>query len=393
MCSWIGSICGTSAPNSSCLLQSPYGVFSLCGMSCSHRTGKRRSAYEIGIPQTCMCGISGFVGSGDQATLERMHKAIAHRGPDDKGFLLREGTGFAFARLSIQDVSQAGHQPMLSDDGTVAIIFNGEIYNFKDLRTALEKRGCRFTGGSDTEVILKQYEMDGEGVFEKLDGMFAIAIYDFRKKVLLLARDRLGKKPLYWTLQNGTLVFGSELAALSVHHAIRRELDLSSLNKYFSYEYVPTPHTIWKQVYKLEPATYLRFADGKTEKRAFWKLPFTEKDSGESEILERLDALIGRGVEERLVSDVPLGVFLSGGIDSATVAYYAKRAKADIDTFSIGFEDKSYDESRYAREVAAHLGTHHHEHLFAATDAIAAVPETLEALDEPLADDSAGTTY
>jgi asparagine synthase (glutamine-hydrolysing) len=333
-----------------------------------------------------MCGIAGFVGSGTERELRALHEGIKHRGPDDAGFLVRGDVGFAHARLAIIDVSPLGHQPMFSADESVAIVFNGEIYNYQELKKDLR---YAFRGESDTEVILALYEKYGIDCFEKLSGMFAIALYDFKKKRLLLARDRMGEKPLYWTIQNGTLYFASELGSLIKSGFVKKEIDLGAFNQYLQFDYVPTPKTILKDVYKLEPATALVYEHGQITKKVFWRPPTVLSTVSFEEATRELDAKLGKIVARELVSDVPLGVFLSGGIDSSTVAYYAQKAHSrPIDTFSIGFTDAGFDESGFAREVAKHLGTNHHELMLSASDALACVPKISDVLSEPISDAS-----
>lgn len=337
-----------------------------------------------------MCGIVGFVGKGDLDDLELMRAAIDHRGPDDRGTYCRGGVGLAHARLSILDVSAGGRQPMWNKARNIAVVFNGEIFNFRELKGELSLvRSSQFVTGTDTEVILALYEEYGEGCFEKLNGMFAIALYDFRVNKLLLVRDRFGKKPLYWGIFSGTLLFGSELKALLKHPLFKKEIDLDSLNKYLAYEYVPTPNSIFRNVYKLEPATFLSFQRGEIKKETFWRMSFDERDVPLDEAAEGLGRRLEESVKRRLVSDVPLGVFLSGGLDSSTVAYYAqKNNREKIKTFSIGFEDKSFDESSYAKRVSSLLGTEHHTKFLSASDLLGMIPRIGEVIDEPLADAS-----
>lgn len=337
-----------------------------------------------------MCGIAGFIGKGSLNNLESMRAAIEHRGPDDKGIYYKDGVGLAHARLSILDVSQRGKQPMWNGDKTIAIVFNGEIYNFRELRKNLSLRNSRpFKTGTDTEVIIGLYEEYSEECFEKLNGMFAIVLYDFRLNKLLLARDRFGKKPLYWGIFDGTLIFGSELKALLKHPSLKREINLESLNKYLAYEYVPTPNSIFKNVYKLEPASYVSFCGGEIKKKTFWNTTFNLKNISLAEGLKTLDHELEKSVKRRLISDVPLGVFLSGGLDSSVVAYYAqKNSKDKIKTFSIGFEEKSYDESNYAKQVSDFLGTDHHSKILSAQNLLEIIPNIGEVIDEPFADAS-----
>ncbi|HEX8994203.1 MAG TPA: asparagine synthase (glutamine-hydrolyzing) [Candidatus Paceibacterota bacterium] len=336
-----------------------------------------------------MCGIAGIIGLTEEQPLRAMTEAIHHRGPDHTGFLVREGVGLGHARLSIIDPRAGAHQPMLSDDERYALVFNGEIYNFKSLRQGLEKSGYRFKTNSDTEVILALYAQDGALCFEKMHGMFAIALYDFKEKALVLARDRMGEKPLYWSHQGGMFVFASELKGLLASGLVRKEVNLHALDQYLQFDYVPTPHSMVRDVCKLEPATALIFKDGAISKKKFWAPPSELERIDEARAVDRLDSALHEVVERELVSDVPLGVFLSGGLDSSTVAYYAQAHHTQpIDTFSIGFDDPSFDESMFAREVAAHLHTNHHEEIVRAKDALDIVPTLGEVLCEPVADAS-----
>lgn len=337
-----------------------------------------------------MCGIAGFIGKGDIGHLELMCAAIDHRGPDDKGTYYANGVGLGHTRLSILDISSLGHQPMWNEARTVATVFNGEIYNFKELRDQLSSIKPRvFKSGTDTEVILALYEEYGEKCFEKMNGMFAIAIYDFTSGKLLLARDRFGKKPLYWGVFDGTLIFGSELKVLLAHPSFKKEIDLDSLNKYLAYEYIPTPNSIFRGVHKLEPATYISYCDGKMARGKFWHMSFDEKDISLEEAVNVLDRELEASVKRRMISDVPLGIFLSGGLDSSTVAYYAqKNSSKKIKTFSIGFEEKSFDESGYAKQISEHLGTEHYTKTLSAKDLLDMIPRVGDVLDEPLADAS-----
>ena len=308
-----------------------------------------------------MCGIAGYVGKGDEQILKKMIDSLKHRGPNDNGVFVKNDIGLSQARLSIIDLSSAGHQPMSNVDQSLWVVFNGEIYNFLDLKDELLKKGKYFfKSKTDTEVLLYLYEEYGEAMFKKINGMFAIALYDFKKGKLILARDRMGKKPLYWGLFNSTLIFGSELKAILEHPLVQKEIDLDSLNQYLAFEYVPTPRSIFKSIYKLEPATFLVFQGGEVKKEKFWQLDFSVSKLPFKEAVFALDNLTNQAVKSRLMSDVPIGIFLSGGLDSSTIAYYAqKNSGQKIKTFSIGFEEKSFDESRYAKTVSDFLGTEH----------------------------------
>ena len=340
-----------------------------------------------------MCGIAGYVGEGGRGDLEKMVDAIKHRGPDDKGIFLVGDVGLAHARLSVIDLSERGHQPMFNEDKTIGIVFNGEIYNFKELRNELIKLGYKFKSDTDTEVIIYLYEEFGESCFERLNGMFAIGLYDFKQKKLILARDRMGEKPLYWSFFGGTLMFASELRAIMEHRIFKKELNLDALNKYLTYEYVPTPHSIFKNVYKLEPANYLVYQNKEIKKIKFWEIEFNNSDISFDEAITQLDKKINESVKLRMVSDVPFGVFLSGGLDSSTIAYYAqKNSSRKIKTFSVNFEEKSFDESKYAKKVSDILGTEHYDQLLTAKNLIETL-STIDLIDEPIGDASIIPTY
>ncbi len=340
-----------------------------------------------------MCGIAGFIGSGEKTDLEKMTDSLSHRGPDDRGLFCENGVGLGHRRLSIIDLSPTGHQPMFSEDKSVGIIFNGEIYNYQQLKEDLE-REYKFVGTSDTEVIIALYKKYGEECFKKMNGMFAIAIYDFEKGKLILARDRLGKKPLYWAIFNNTFIFASELKSLLKHPLFIKEMDSESLELYLQLDYVPTPKTIYKNVFKLEPASFLIFQKGQYEISRFWELEAKRETISISDAIKKLHKELQVSVKSRMISNVPLGVFLSGGLDSSTVAYYAKNSyKNEVHTFSIGFKEKSFDESKYAIKVAKYLGTTHHHKVVSAMDCFEILDEISEIFDEPVADASVIPTY
>ncbi len=339
-----------------------------------------------------MCGIAGFIGKGSKEDVERMIASIAYRGPDDRGVFYDDAVGLGHARLSIIDLSSAGHQPMWNSTQAVAIIFNGEIYNFQELRKVCSSH--QFKSSSDTEVILALYEQYGEKCFEKLNGMFAIAIYDTTKKKLLLARDRMGKKPLYWGIFEDTFIFGSELKALLAHPLSKKELNLEALNMYFAFDYVPTPHSIFKGIFKLEPGTVLAYENKQVQKTCFWNPDTSEIHTSQKEMLAKLDESLRSAVSSRLVADVPLGIFLSGGLDSSTIAYYATQiSREPVHTFSIGFDEASFDESIYAKKVSEHLHTVHHHKTLTSEDSLNIIPKIFASLDEPMADASIIPTY
>lgn len=344
-----------------------------------------------------MCGIAGFVGKGNESDLTRMVGSVRHRGHDDEGIYCSEGVGLGHARLSIIDLSSTGHQPMWNVAHTVGVIFNGEIYNFRELKKSLSEGGCRFTSDSDTEVIIALYERHGEKCFAHLNGMFAIVLYDRLRKKLLLARDRMGEKPLYFGHFRETFVFASEPKAILLHPEVKKELNIFALNAYFALDYVPTPLSIWMGIEKLEPGTFLVYEGGSARKQCFWNPNFEELAISLPDAIHELNQHLNQAVSSRLVSDVPLGIFLSGGLDSSTVAYYAARAKRlageKIHTFSIGFSEASFDESRFATCVAKHLDTIHHHKMLSGKDSLKVIPEIFSLLDEPMADASIIPTY
>lgn len=342
-----------------------------------------------------MCGITGFVGSGDKEVISNMTDTLRHRGPDNKGFILDDNVALGHTRLSVIDTSVHGHQPMWNKAGTAAVVFNGEIYNFQELRDGLIKtKGNVFDSDSDTEIVLALYDIYGEKCFEKFNGMFAIAIYDKKEQKLILARDRMGKKPLYWGVIDNTLIFGSELKALMSHPLFKKDIDIESVNKYLLYEYVPTPYTIFKNIWKLEPATYLIYKNSKIKKSIFWSFNGNSLNISESKACGELEKYIDKSVKSRLISDVPLGIFLSGGLDSSAIAYFAQKNYSEkIKTFSIGFDEQSFDESSYAREVAQFLGTEHYTYKVTSEQVKDIVPNIVDIIDEPLADASIIPTY
>ena len=350
-----------------------------------------------------MCGICGIVGPApvDRGVLGRMTRALEHRGPDDEGFHVAEyedGTavGLGFRRLSIIDLA-TGNQPIGNEDGSLQVVLNGEIYNYRELRAVLVKHGHRFATNADTEVIVHLYEEFGARCVERLNGMFAFALWDEKDRRLLLARDRFGKKPLYYADLGDALLFGSELKALLQHPSCPRELDFASLSRYLALEYVPTPRAIFEGVSKLPGGHYLLWREGRTSIEQYWDLSFEhdgDKRSDE-EYVEEFRRLFRESVRRRLVSDVPLGAFLSGGIDSSSVVAMMSEAlpAGAVQTFSIGFEEPSFDESSHARSVAEHFGVDHHEEVFSQETMLALLPTVTEFLDEPFADPSILPTY
>lgn len=342
-----------------------------------------------------MCGIAGFVGSGDTEVLSRMINTLAHRGPDDTGVWHEGSVGLAHARLSIIDLSALGHQPMHSRNGIVSITFNGEIYNYQELRKELERSGRVFVSKSDTEVILQLYEVFGEGSFSKLRGMFAFALHDKKAEKCYLVRDRMGEKPLYWALAQGTMVFASEPKALFKHPLVSKNLNPQAVISYLTYDAVLTPESIFEGVHKLEAGHYAVYAKENFITHAYWKPPHKVLDEMTfGDARERLDVALEKSISSQMVADVPVGVFLSGGLDSSLVAYYATHARKEpVHTFSIGFDDQSYDESHHARTVAGFLGTRHHERIVTAQEVMDALHSVAQKLDEPVADPATLPTY
>ncbi len=345
-----------------------------------------------------MCGIVGFVNSNSRAAsrahLEEMNACIVHRGPDEDGFYLKENVALAMRRLAIIDL-KGGQQPIFNEDKTAAIVFNGEIYNFQEIKKDLEQRGHRFYTNCDTEVIIHLYDAYGADCVEHLRGMFAFAIWDERDKSLFLARDRVGKKPILYSHQeNGDLIFGSEFTALLAHPNISREVDFEAIDSYLSYLCVPAPQTAFKQIRKLEPAHWLRWKDGRIETKRYWQPDFSKKIKiSEEEAIEETTRILRESTKLRLISEVPLGAFLSGGVDSSiVVALMAQESSSPVKTFSIGFEEQDFSELKYAKRVAEHIGAEYHEFIVR-PNALEVLPTLVEHYGEPYADSSAIPTY
>ena len=345
-----------------------------------------------------MCGIAGFAGAGSRADLERMTQAIAHRGPDAAGHWEQDGVFLGHRRLAIVDLAD-GTQPMWTTDGEVGVVFNGEIYNHQALRAELKERGCHFeTDHSDTEVLLHGYRAWGDRFVERLNGMWAFTILDRKRRRLFASRDRFGKKPFYYFHEGETFGFGSELPALRQHPACPRSLSELSLQKYFGYGYVPAPRSIYERVWKLPGGHSCCFDLATRELRVwrYWEFVLEPDDSLRPEALEEeIRATLEAAVQRRLMSDVPLGVFLSGGIDSSAVAALAAKhvPPGELNTFAIGFDDPSFDESVFARTVGTQLGTRHREEKLDLEKSLALLPEIAARLDEPLGDSSLLPTY
>jgi asparagine synthase (glutamine-hydrolysing) len=374
-----------------------------------------------------MCGIAGWVklersdpSQNSEVVLHSMCERIVHRGPDSEGLWLDERAALGMRRLSIIDL-KTGDQPVFNEDRSVIVMMNGELYNYREVRADLQKRGHTFTTQSDTEILPHLYEEYGDALVDHLNGMYAFALWDSRKKKLLIARDRFGEKPLYYGIFDGKLIYASEPKALLAHPSVKAELNLDALRHYLSFDYVPAPMSIYKGINKLPASHLLTVEKGEVNTRRYWNLTWSKSEppasaggflsaqngNGSPSTLATarvsasfetaasdLEVLLSDAVRMRLVSDVPLGILLSGGIDSSTVAAFAiHHATEKVKTFSIGFEEDSFDESKYARAVARHLGTEHYEERLSAEKAGDLISEIGKWLDEPLSDGSLIPTY
>ena len=344
-----------------------------------------------------MCGICGIFEPGREtaiatSALKKMSDTISHRGPDDDGFYGAPGIGLAHRRLSIIDVA-GGHQPLSNEDGTIWIVFNGEIYNFEELNRRYLSSGHSFKTRSDTETIVHLYEELGENCFAEMRGMFAIALWDGRAKKLVLARDRIGKKPMFYSWDGKRLLFGSEIKALLAAGGVPTEMDPEALSDYFSYQYIPAPKTIYRSVRKLRPAHYLVVEGSNLRETPYWDIHFEDsRELSESTWCERFLEEYRMAVKSRLISEVPLGAFLSAGVDSSSVVALMNEFQPPVTTCSIGFSENSYDEAVDARQFAATLGANHFEHVVE-PHAIGLLPKLAWHYDEPFADSSAVPTY
>jgi len=346
-----------------------------------------------------MCGIAGvlhFNGAPvNRDVVASMTSILAHRGPDGEGLFFGKGVGLGHRRLAILDLTEAGKQPMSNDDETVWITFNGEIYNFQEIRRELQALGYRFHSGTDTEVVLRAYEEWGSDSLRRFNGMFAFAIWDSRKDSLWVVRDRLGVKPLFYSVLPDRFLFGSEIKALLQDPALERTIDYQSLACFVSLNYTPAPATLFSRVRQLLPGHYLLIdRSGVVQDVEYWDLLYQEnEDRGEQAYIEEFDALLEDSIKLRLVSDVPFGAFLSGGLDSSTVAYLMSHLMKDpVKTFAIGFSEDSFDELVYARQMASVIQSDHHEHIVTDKDA-AILPRLVWHAEEPTADSSMVAVY
>jgi asparagine synthase (glutamine-hydrolysing) len=354
-----------------------------------------------------MCGIAGFAdkqvpngwrersddATRDHALLGAMCAAIRHRGPDDEGRRIMPGVALGMRRLSIIDLA-TGQQPIHNEDSTVWVVFNGEIYNYAELRADLTSRGHRFYTHSDTETIVHAYEEWGENAFSRLRGMFGIALWDAREGALLLARDRVGIKPLHYAIAGGRLYFGSEIKSILASSAVRRDIDFTALDHYLSFLYTPRDGSIFAGIHKLPPGHVLRWHAGSARISRYWELsPAETLPESEMDAVETLREVLRDAVRSHLMSEVPLGAFLSGGVDSSVVvALMAEASSQPVRTFSIGFDDPRYDELDHARVVARHFGTDHYEFVVK-PDALAIIDDLIGHFDEPFGDSSAIPTW
>lgn len=340
-----------------------------------------------------MCGICGIIRSDrkpvESAAIRRMNDLLQHRGPDGEGYYEQPGIALAMRRLAVIDLV-TGDQPIANEDETLWIVFNGEIYNFPELRVELEKHGHRFKTRTDTECVLHLYEEHGDDCLAHLRGMFALALWDVKKRRLLLARDRLGKKPLHYAEQGGAFYFSSELTSLLTALPFQPDVDLATIDLYLGLQYIPEPLTAFEGIHKLPAGHLLTWQDGKMEVKRYWDLDYLPKwTAPEAQLVEELRQHLRQAVQMRLISDVPLGVHLSGGLDSSIVtALMTEASSAPVRTFSVGFEEEAFSELGYARAVAARYATDHHEFILTYGDIPDILPKLLVHLGEPLADPS-----
>jgi asparagine synthase (glutamine-hydrolysing) len=362
-----------------------------------------------------MCGITGWINldptkpnHNAEAVLHSMCETIVHRGPDSEGLWTDETVALGMRRLSIIDL-KTGDQPVFSEDGSVIVMMNGELYNYREIRAELEKDGFKFVTKSDTEILPHLYQKYGDAFIDHINGMYAFSLWDSRRKKLIIARDRFGEKPLYYGVFDGKLIWSSEPKAILAHPAVKPELDLNALRHYVSFDYVPAPMSIYKGIHKLPAAHVLVVEYGEVRTKRYWDISWSGTSWSANGYLKQeaplspdtievkaweLRELLSDAVRMRLVSDVPLGILLSGGIDSSTVAAFAtQHATERVKTFSIGFEEDSFDESKYARQVAKHLDTEHYEDKLSATAAGDLISEMGKWLDEPMSDGSLIPTF
>lgn len=347
-----------------------------------------------------MCGVSGFTW-GDQEKIKKMNQLLKHRGPDGDGVFVAPEVSLGHTRLAILDLSERGKQPMTSADGTVVVSFNGEIYNFRELRAALEKQGYQFRSGSDTEVIVHAYEAWGIDCIKEFNGIFAIALWDAKTKMLYLIRDHVGVKPLYYfwdpsaSSWQAKLIFASEIKAILAHD-VPRTVDTDALNLYFRMLYVPAPRTMFRNIFKVEPGTYLTYRDGTLETHRYWNPDRSKRFASRDEAVQTIRMLLMDSVKRQLISERPIGVFLSGGIDSTAVLGMANDVLGSVKTFSVGFDiqpEKFNADYELAKKTAAHFGAEHHDLIVTGADCAKHLPDVVYHMDEPVANATQIATY
>jgi asparagine synthase (glutamine-hydrolysing) len=342
-----------------------------------------------------MCGINGFT-FRDEELIAKMNNKTKHRGPDATGQFVDSKVSLGHNRLAILDLTPTGAQPMKSDDGSVVVVFNGEIYNFQELRKELEAEGQKFKGTSDTEVIVRGYEAWGINMVKKFNGIFAFALWDSKKEKLFLVRDQIGVKPLYYAENNGALIFSSEIKAI-LEHPIKREVNHEALNIYFRVLYVPAPITMFANILKLEPGYILTYERGVIHKESYWNPTFTTALSSKEEAKDLIKNILRDSVQRQMISERPVGVFLSGGVDSTVILGLAAEVSGKtLDTFSVGFEtggDKFNADARLARLTSEHYHTRHHELIIKNSDVREYLPEVIYHMDEPVANATQVATY
>src|SRR5262245_48839640 len=374
-----------------------------------YRRTSARTAWLLNEPSMrvrFMCGICGIVNFNasepvDRGLVDRMSSAQAHRGPDDHGSFVEDNAGLGHRRLSIIDLG-GGKQPIFNEDRSVVVVFNGEIYNYADLRVDLARRGHQFATRSDTETIVHAYEEYGDQCLREFRGMFAFAIWDRRRKRLLLARDRLGIKPVYYYQGKGVFAFASEIKSLLEHPGVPREVDHQAVDLYLALRYVPAPRTMFRNIFKLQPGCWMSVDLGGVRTGSYWDLKYEPALRSDEEHIERFRQLLEESVRLRLIADVPLGLFLSGGLDStAMLALMSKVGGERVKTFSVGYETggcaepeiEEANELAFAREAASHFHADHHEFCLSARDFRNAIPTMISHLDEPMADPSCIPLY
>jgi len=339
-----------------------------------------------------MCGICGFNWK-DAELIKKMTDLISHRGPDREGFFLGDNVSLGSRRLKIIDLSAQADQPIYNEDKSICVVYNGEIYNFPELRAELKSKGHLFSSRTDTEVIVHSYEEYGVNCLSKFDGMFAFALWDNSKKELFLARDRIGIKPLYYYYDGKNIIFGSEIKSILESPIVKREVNLQAVYYYLGYEFVPGPMTMFNNIYKLQPGHYLIYKSGEIKVSRYWDLEFHTENKDKEYYIEGIRKLADESVKRRLISDVPLGVFLSGGLDSSTVVALMRRhITGRLKTFSIGYKDKTYSELEYAEFVSRYFDTEHNVLMIDSIDS-SDIEKALWHLDEPMTDLSAIPFY